>query len=133
MPQIRRSAACCRACRICESGKAKTRDDCSIHTTMNYYTTREVSTDDGMKTLREIFPEAQADELNVVLFSTSGVHGHNLTIEDCETSDTDTVTFLVIKPRIVQVLYGNCRPETPDDFSFLKKLRDSSREILSEY
>ena len=100
---------------------------------MNYYTTREVSTDDGMKTLREIFPEAQADELNVVLFSTSGVHGHNLTIEDCEASDTDTVTFLVIKPRIVQVLYGNCRPETPDDFSFLKKLRDSSREILSEY
>ena len=50
MPQIKRSAACCRACRICDSGKAKTSDDCSIHTTMNY-TTCEVATDDGMKRL----------------------------------------------------------------------------------
>lgn len=95
------------------------------------YTTNKIETGEAMKNLRAIFPDAQADENNFVLFSTSGVHGSNYTIEDCETKkDVETVTFLVIKPRIVQTNYGNCRPETPDDFAFLKRLRETSRAVI---
>lgn len=98
---------------------------------MSYYTTNKIEAAEAMKTLREIFPDAQADENNFVLFSTSGVHGSYCTIEDCETkADVETVTFLIIKPRIVQTNYGNCRPETPDDFAFLKKLRETSRAAI---
>ena len=101
---------------------------------MSYYTTNKIETEGAMKTLREIFPDAKADVNNFVLFSTSGVHGSYCTIEDCETKgDVDTVTFLIIKPRIVQTCYGNCRPRTPEDFAFLKKLRETSRAVLREF
>lgn len=98
---------------------------------MSYYSTNSVETDEAMRLLRKLFPDGKANEGNFILFSTSGAHGHYCTIEDCERKkDVDTVTFLVIKPRIVQVLYGNCRPESPEDFEFLKTLRESSREVL---
>jgi hypothetical protein len=101
---------------------------------MSYYSTNKIETAEAMKTLHKIFPDAQADENNFVLFSTSGVHGSYCTIEDCETlDDVDTVTFLIIKPRIVQTNYGNCRPETPEDFEFLKKLRETSRAIVRDF
>ena len=98
---------------------------------MSYYSTNSIPLAKAMSTLREIFPEGEADENNFVIFSTSGVHGSYCTIEDCETrEDVDTVTFLIIKPRIVQTNYGNCRPETPEDFEFLKKLRETSRAVM---
>ena len=95
----------------------------------------------GMDALRSIFPEGKADELNVCLFSTSGVHGTYITIEEvedfinnpnAENEGCDTVTFLVIHPRIVCMRYGNCEPKTKEDFSFLKKLRASSWKELAK-
>lgn len=97
----------------------------------------------GMAGLRAMFPDAKANEMNFVLFSTSGVHGHYLTIEDVEASLMkygddpdfgddepadwcgDTITFLIVHPRIVALRYGNARV-TLDDIPFLKKLRASS-------
>jgi hypothetical protein len=97
----------------------------------DYYTATKVETSAAMTTLREWFPEGLANDLNVVLFSTSGVHGTYTTIEQAEESKEPTeITFLVLRPRTVQTFYGNCRPETADDFAFLKRLRASSREIL---
>lgn len=98
---------------------------------MSYYSTNEVKTPDAMRVLREIFPNGEADENNFALFSTSGVHGSYCTIEQCERREVETVTFLVIKPRIVQTLWGNCRPISQEDFEFLVKLRESSRRVLS--
>lgn len=101
---------------------------------MSYYSTNKIETAKAMKTLRDIFPDGEANEYNFVLFSTSGVHGSHCTIEDCETKDdVDTVTILIIKPRIVQTNYGNCRPETPEDFEFLKKLRETSRAVVRNF
>lgn len=98
----------------------------------------------AMKALRDWFGEdAKADEMNFVLFSTSGVHGSYSTIEDCENAmngegDPDDepigddapyipeVTFLVVQPRIVCLRYGNCQPKNADDIAWLKKLRASS-------
>lgn len=89
----------------------------------------------GMSELRHFFPDGTADEMNLVFFSTSGVHGSYCTIEEAEAgvalSDDDEdkvsdVTFLIFHPRLVTCRYGECSPKTPDDFAFLKKLRASS-------
>jgi hypothetical protein len=94
---------------------------------------------DGMASLRAMFPEAKADEMNAVLFSTSGVHGTYNTIEDAErhlrgeTLDGEgysEVTFVILHPRMVAVRYGNCDPQDQDDIDFLKQLRASSHAAL---
>lgn len=96
---------------------------------------------DGLTALREMFKAAKADELNFVLFSTSGVHGTYNTIEEAEKaingerdSDGDkycqSVTFLVVHPRLVALRYGECTPKTSNDITFLKELRKDSLAIL---
>lgn len=97
----------------------------------------------GMNGLRAMFPDGEANDMNFVLFSTSGVHGSYLTIEDVERSllkyggeptfgddepddwCVDMVTFLVVHPRLVALRYGNAKV-TLDDIPYLKKLRASS-------
>ena len=106
-------------------------------------------TGDGMKALRSIFPVAQANQRNIVLFSTSGIHGHYGTIEAAEQQlqlitpkpdleeeeeeeeEEPSVTFCVIKPRIVCMQYGNAYPRSADDITFLKELRASSHRALA--
>lgn len=89
----------------------------------------------GMAVLRSIFPDGEADALNMVLFSTSGTHGSYATIEDVEADrandiDDSQVTFLVLCPRVVSLRCGNCVPQTPDDFAFLKSLRTTSQKAF---
>lgn len=98
----------------------------------------------GVQFLRHFFPDGEANEMNFVLFSTSGVHGTYTTLEDIEHSlhkygdgecvDEDDppddyycpeVTYLVVQPRIVSMTYGNARV-TLDDIPFLRRLRESS-------
>ena len=96
----------------------------------------------AMQALRTLFPDDQSvNEMNVVLFSTSGVHGTYATIESIEEdwkrgADENgekpqrRVTFLVIQPRICCMRHGNCIPLTEDDFAFLKRLRELSWAAL---
>ena len=105
----------------------------------NYYSVMKlVGEDDGMSALREAFPKGSANELNVVLFSTSGVHGTYTTIEQAEVclreggEDRESITFLILHPRRVTVLYGNCTPDSQEDIEFLKGLRASSAKVLAE-
>jgi len=95
----------------------------------------------GMEAIRALFPEGQADELNFILFSTSGVHGTYNNIEDAEhylNGDKDEdgdeycqgVTFLIVHPRLVALRYGVCEPQNKYDIEYLKKLRESSHEII---
>ena len=99
----------------------------------NIYTCKD---EDAMKGIRGIFPDGEADEFNFCLFSTSGIYGSYSTIEDeekCEDSEcSHCVTFLIVHPRIVCTRYGNCIPETQEDFDYLKKLRSSSRDIFNK-
>lgn len=90
--------------------------------------------------LRTIFPNGEANDMNFVLFSTSGVHGTYTTIEEVERDlclpddDEDkskSVTVLVVHPRLVCLKYGLVYPKTPDDFAFLKRLRETSQHIAS--
>jgi hypothetical protein len=105
----------------------------------HYSIMRAANGSNTMAMLRDMFPNAKADDLNFVLFSTSGVHGHYGTIEDVETHLTApteeticNVTFVVVQPRLVALRYGNCTPETKDDIDFLKRLRASSHEVVAK-
>jgi hypothetical protein len=104
-----------------------------------HYNNYGCSDRDGMRALREFFPKGEANEFNVCLFSTSGVHGTYTTIEaaeeewslqpldeDDERPSPPQVTFLIVQPRICTVRHGNCIPESQEDFDYLKKLRQSS-------
>lgn len=86
---------------------------------------------DAMTALRELFPKGEADEMNFVLFSTSGIHGSYLKIEDAERDlGNVTITFLVIQPRLVCMRYGLATPKTHDDIQFLKRIRESSKQAV---
>ena len=90
----------------------------------------------AIESIKSIFPDGECNRDNIILFSTSGVHGSYLTIEDAEKNtdqeDDGSVTFLIIKPRVLVFQYGNVYPETPEDFAFLKKLRASAKEVIAE-
>jgi hypothetical protein len=109
----------------------------------------------GVAGLRTMFGDPpKANEMNFVLFSTSGVHGSYTTIEDIEHSITkygQTPAFLqdeseetlpddwhgtdltvtVIHPRIIGVGCGNV-PVTLEDIPFLKALRQSSWDAVQQ-
>lgn len=103
----------------------------------------------AMKNLRELFPDGQASDLNIVLFSTGGTHGTRTTIEEIETSLTrypdgcpvedredapddwhgDLLTVVVVQPRIVCMHYGAVRVSL-EDIPWLKQLRQSSWDVV---
>jgi hypothetical protein len=118
------------AFRLCTSQYAQFRSDACR------YSVHELdAASRGMAVLRSIFPDGEADALNMVLFSTSGTHGNYATIEDVEADrandiDDSQVTFLVLCPRVVSLRFGNCVPQTPDDFAFLKSLRTTSQKAF---
>lgn len=92
----------------------------------------------GMDALREMFPSAEADPLNFVLFSTSGAHGTYNTIEEAEkflseegSGGTNNVTFLIVHPRLVALRYAVCAPMSQKDIEYLKRLRDSSHKAIA--
>ncbi len=117
-------------------------------------------TEDGMTGLRDMFPAGVANDLNFVLFSTSGVHGMYTTIEEVEAMldgswptkypdeykdyndnreegeplyvGPDDVTFLIVHPRLCTVRYGNCRPTDVEDIAYLKRLRQTSWDVMQK-
>lgn len=94
-----------------------------------HYNIFSVSVASGMELLRSVFPDAKANEMNFVLFSTSGIHGSYRTIEETRTGDD--VTFLVVSPRLVRMHYGNATISNRDDRAYLKKLRASSLRAVA--
>lgn len=104
----------------------------------HYSIKRKADGVEGMESLRHMFPDGKADDMNFVLFSTSGVHGTYNTIEDAEShlelkhdESCGEVTFLVVHPRLVALRYGNCTPQNKDDIEYLKRLRESSMKAIA--
>lgn len=94
--------------------------------------------DAGMKKLRNMFPTAQADDMNFVMFSTSGVHGTYTTLEEIEEEFTGSdhefcrLTILIVQPRVVCLHYGTILIER-EDIPFLKTLRATSAKVMAEW
>ena len=92
-----------------------------------------IKSENGMKHLRKIFPDGNANCFNFCLFSTSGVHGTYQTIEDAEKEPGTAITFLIVQPRIVVLQYGNAYPKSQEDIEYLKRLRKSSKDIVNNH
>jgi hypothetical protein len=92
--------------------------------------------------LREWFDsDDKINEMNFILFSTSGVHGCYTTIEEIEASmaaypdgppDGDDwpedycdpeITFLIVQPRLVGMTYGLAKIRNADDVAWVKRMR----------
>ena len=94
-----------------------------------HYNHLYIKTEYAMEALQKVFSHGKADEMNFVLFSTSGVHGCYTTIEKVEERPLEygnTVTFVIIHPRLATIKYGNVQIESKKDIRFIKKLRKSS-------
>jgi hypothetical protein len=86
-----------------------------------------------MEDIRQIFPEGRANKLNLILFSTSGIHGSYTTIEDVEKDRGLGLTVLIFQPRRVCMIYGVLYDLSDSDIEYLKRLRESNTvEIASE-
>lgn len=101
------------------------------------YCCTQIPSEDGIEFLKQVFPDGQADELNFVLFSTSGIHGSYMTIEDVEeymkrpdSFGIGAITFIVCKPRVLSFHYCEATV-TLSDIPYLKKLRKTSHEAVS--
>jgi hypothetical protein len=86
----------------------------------------------GLKHIKEIFPDAKANEMNFILFSTSGVHGTYTTIEEVEKDRELSLTFLIIHPRLVAMQYGVLENLSDEDIVYIKKLRESSKNVIQK-
>lgn len=106
-------------------------EDVSGTNRRDYCAWRLVDKNRGMDALRAMFPDALADGDNFVLFSTSGIHGTYLTIEEEQNEPGTGVTFMIVQPRLVITRYGVVYPQNEDDFVFLKALRTSSWNAMS--
>lgn len=117
--------------------------------TVNRATTKTI------EPIKALFPSTDVNEMNVVLFSTNGTHGTattieefeeafkilrgdsvgtQITVDDIEEADSvveNGITYLIVQPRIVKTFYGVCIPSSLDEIEYLKKLRDSSKAVLS--
>jgi hypothetical protein len=89
----------------------------------------------AVKALKMLFPEGIANRDNFVMFSTGGVNGNYTTIEEYENVEDRNerevgISFVIIQPRILLMRYGNVHPMLPEDYEYLKKLRQSSWEQM---
>lgn len=102
-------------------------DDGAAHYSI-FHTNHELAED----ALRQMFPDGEANFMNFVLFSTSGVHGSYQTIEEAASDKENAdVTFLIVQPRLVCLRYGNVTV-TDKNVEYLKKLRASSLAVMSK-
>jgi hypothetical protein len=101
--------------------------------------------------LDSFFGDGGPNEMNFLLFSTSGIHGSATTLEDCEEElkkplsereirdDDDsgepwpvTVTVLLVQPRIIGLRYGNLTIRNLDDIERLKRYRAASHAVIAK-
>lgn len=120
------------------------------HEIGGHYNIWAVNKGKEMETLKLYFPDGVANEMNFILFSTSGVHGSYTMIEDieisldkykdlklnedCEKLPEDYVapylTGLIIQPRLVCMRYFGEMKVKLEDIPYLKKLRQSSFDAI---
>jgi hypothetical protein len=93
---------------------------------MSHYTVSEI---ESLDELRELFPTGEADALNWLVLSTSGIHGTYETLDDVERTGAMEVTVLAIAPRMVRMRYGNVMV-TPDDVPWLRRLVNSTLDAI---
>ncbi|MEK8128637.1 hypothetical protein WMW72_12040 [Paenibacillus filicis] len=102
---------------------------------MSHYENKEsIKTMDDLKS---IFPDGEADEMNWCVFSNGGIHGGYEKLDDLA-GDLDEdyeypprINVLVIRPRLVSMLYGYIEVNK-EDIPFLRKLVNSTLQAIAK-
>ena len=94
-----------------------------------HYSINKIAT---LADLLACFPTGEADDLNFVMFGTSGIHGFYGSIAEVESGADDAITVLVIQPRIVAMRYGHIKVGK-EDAPALRKLAESTAKVLRQY
>ncbi len=109
-----------------------------------HYSINGATADDRMATvddLRMMFLEncAGVDELNYMLLSTSGIHGSYSNLDgvtpanEPQTEDSvNDVTFLIIRPRLVQLVFGNVVVRTREELEWLRRCVTASLQAITK-
>lgn len=104
----------------------------------------------GLEFLKERFSRPP-DDLNWVFFGTSGVHGtytkaNDIALlfdpekqeeamdvfgEDGEVPSDCNITFLIVMPRLVSMIYGNATLRSMEDVDFIRELAAKTMEAVS--
>jgi len=101
-----------------------------------HYSINRIRSDHAWELLRRRFPDGRASESGWLLLSTSGVHGTYIALDDLgdvrqeiiDDGDAGSplITFMIVDPRLVRIMYGNVPVETPAQEAFLRGLVASS-------
>jgi len=105
----------------------------------------------SMAALRDWFSDAESvNEMNFVLFSTSGVHGTYTTIDEIERSmrkypdgppngddwpddySDPEITFLIVQPRIVGMTYGLAKVRSFDDVKWIRRIQRLTAKAVAK-
>jgi len=88
--------------------------------------------------LKEYFEDG-VDDMNFIMFGTSGIHGTRTDLDDIEEcyekyeegheDFSNYLTFLIIRPRMVSMLYGNIYVKK-DEIPFLRKLEVNTANLF---
>ena len=98
------------------------------------------------ETLHKVF-ENGPNEMNLLIGSTSGIHGSYVTLDDLENpnseyrqemeeegffiDDEEAFTVLLIQPRLCSLMYGTIGIHSKEDFNWLRQIIDQSvQEII---
>lgn len=82
--------------------------------------------DEAWKWLEGVFGDGEADEMNWVFFSTYGVAGSYLTLDDPDMAEVRELTYLYLQPRRHQIVYGQVSIRKVEDVAFLRRLARST-------
>lgn len=136
-------------------------------TNLSKYSTHELkgdTLDEKWANLKQIFereypknedPEEvtyKANRMNLLIGSTSGIHGTYTSLDDLENpdseyrqeclaegesvsetiGDTEAFTFLVIQPRICRLIFGTIGFRSPEDFNWMRTIISESLDEIIE-
>lgn len=96
--------------------------------------------------------DKSVNEMNFILFSTSGVHGCYTTIDEIEASmktypngppavgddedlpgdyTTPEITFLIVQPRLVGMTYGTATIRDADDVAWVRRMQELTAKAVA--
>lgn len=104
--------------------------------------------DEKWMCLKAFFENDKADHMNMLMGSTSGIHGSYTTLDDLEMPDPETAadnaesgfdmshpeafTFVVIQPRVCRLTYGTIGIRSIDDMNWLRNIITQSIAEFAE-
>lgn len=105
-----------------------------------HYSQNHIEDDDAWELLKGVFHDKTEYSMNWLFLSTSGVHGTYTKLDGLDEvreemreegdDSPPTVTFLLLKPRLVQVCYGNVPIRNDDDIQWLKVVVKKTLEAV---